>query len=220
MFVARETAPTLDKLARQMEQSDLRCASLEWATEDDVARGVTRAPAPDARPDVAAGRAQFEERRARLKAGKTRFQESAAVHRQDRQMATARDWVRDWYRLARDFYQALPGMDREPAYGQARTQLLAHARLLGDEQPRLKQMLTEQPELTAPPSDQASELGQKALQALQLALGTPQPAQAITGMVEYLENDQRTELREQQRKAEMEARDQTRQQRNPIDTRG
>ena len=39
-------------------------------------------------------------------------------------------------------------------------------------------------------------------------------------MVEYLENDQRTELREQQRKAEMEARDQTRQQRNPIDTRG
>ena len=220
VFVARETAPTLDKLARQMEQSDLRCASLEWATEDDLAPGVARAPAPEARPDVAAGRAQFEERRARLKAGKTRFQESAAVHRQDRQMATARDWVRDWYRLARDFYQALPGMDREPAYGQARTQLLAHARLLGDEQPELRRMLTEQPELTAPPSDQASELGQKALQALQLALGTPQPAQAITGMVEYLENDQRAELREQQRKADIEARDQTQRQRNPIDTRG
>ncbi len=209
LFVAREEAPTLERLAWQMMRDEHPCASLEWSTAEEYARA-----------SLAEGRSRFEERQGRFKRGKARFQEGYAAHEEDRGLAVARDWVRDWYRLAQDFYRALPGLDRGPAYDQARMHLLAHALALDDEQRGLARMLRERPELMAAPPERGDQLGRTAEQALWYAMGHSPPSQAVAGIVSYSESEQRAQVQQQQRQAEIEARELALRQRGRIDTRG
>lgn len=202
LFVARETAPTLDELALQMERRDLRCASLDWVTQEDEER----------EKDL---RAAFEERRAWYKSGKQRFQESASAHREDHELAKARDWVRDWYQLAEDFYQTLGGSDQDKAYRRARKKLLAHVSALDGENPGTGRALRDHPEIAEVPSDQGSKAGPTARDALRLVLQAQKPSEAVAGIVEYIEAEQRAEAEERQRKD-----GKTLDARTRIDTRG
>lgn len=209
IFVARETAPTLEELARQMRRDDHSFASLEWDTAEE--RNLDT---------LAEGRARFEERRSQFQRGKQRFLEGYAAHEQDRRMAAVRDWVRDWYRLARDFYQALPALDRDASYDQARTDLLKHAHALDDEKSPVRQMLHERPELAVVPPEQGDELGRTAEQALRFAVRQSPSSQAVTGIVTYAETEQRARVQEEKSRADREARDLALRQHGRIDTRG
>jgi len=209
VFVARETAPTVEELARQMRRDDHSFASLEWDTAEERTRD-----------SLAEGRARFEERRSRFQQGKARFLEGYAAHEQDLRTAAVRDWVRDWYRLARNFYQALPALDRDAAYDQPRTDLLKHAGALDDEKSPVRQMLREQPELATVPSEQEDELGRTVEQALRFAVRQSPSSQAVAGILNYAETEQRARVREEKNRADREAKDLALRQRGRIDTRG
>lgn len=123
IFVATQTAPDWRALARQMARTEIRSASLAWATRDEIPRVR----------EAEAGRARFlDEYQSHLQERRARGERDALVH----------DLVEKWDRLYADYARQLPALDRDPAYGSARDRLKAFVQSLRD-QPELLTALKE-----------------------------------------------------------------------------
>ena len=183
-------------------QSEIVVQQLAPAPERAVERQPERAePPPRPAPDpglaqaVALGRAGFRER----------FE---AHRRQQAQVAqdqaAARDLVGLWERLLGAYNTALPGLERDPALGGTRAELVRFARGLG-EQPGAVRVLREQGEA----------FGMAERPNLARVLADPQPERVVAGIVEAAEAGMRVQLQEraaQQQAAQEAAREASRRQ--------
>jgi hypothetical protein len=123
IFVARETAPDRNSLARQMARTEIRSASIAWSTHEELRRDL----------DLAAGR--------------SRFRDEYAARREERQALAGRDaqlhdLVTNWDRLFNDYAREVPRLEGNPDYERARDQLTAFGRSL-QERPELLAALRE-----------------------------------------------------------------------------
>jgi Ti-type conjugative transfer relaxase TraA len=153
------------------------------------------APDPGLAQVVAAGRAGFRER---FEAH--RRQQAQAAQDQ----AAARDLVGSWERLLGAYNTALPGLERDPALGGTRAELVRFARGLG-EQPGAVRVLREQGEA----------FGMTERPNLARMLADPQPERVVAGIVEAAEAGMRVQLQEraaQQQAAQEAAREASRRQ--------
>jgi len=153
------------------------------------------APDPGLAQAVALGRAGFRER---FEAH--RRQQAQAAQDQ----AAARDLVGSWERLLGAYNTALPGLERDPALGGTRAELVRFARGLG-EQPGAVRVLREQGEA----------FGMAERPNLARMLADPQPERVVAGIVEAAEAGMRVQLQEraaQQQAAQEAAREASRRQ--------
>jgi len=118
--------------------------------------------------------------------------------------AAARDLVGSWERLLGAYNTALPGLERDPALGGTRAELVRFARGLG-EQPGAVRVLREQGEA----------FGMTERPNLARMLADPQPERVVAGIVEAAEAGMRVQLQEraaQQQAAQEAAREASRRQ--------
>jgi Ti-type conjugative transfer relaxase TraA len=140
--------------------------------------GLPPRPAPDPglAQAVALGRAGFRER---FEAH--RRQQAQAAQDQ----AAARDLVGSWERLLRAYNTALPGLERDPALGGTRAELVRFARGLG-EQPGVVRVLREQGEA----------FGMAERPNLARVLADPQPERVVAGIMAAAEDGMRVQLQQ------------------------
>ena len=134
------------------------------------------APDPGLAQAVALGRAGF---RGRFEAHR-RQQAQAA---QDE--AAARDLVGSWERLLGAYNAALPGLERDPALGGTRAELVRFARGLG-EQPGAVRVLREQ----------GAAFGMAERPNLARVLADPQPERVVAGIMAAAEDGMRAQLKQ------------------------
>jgi len=134
------------------------------------------APDPGLVPAVALGRAGFRER---FEAH--RRQQAQAAQDQ----AAARDLVETWGRLLGAYNTALPGLERNPALGGTRDELVQFARGLG-EQPGAVRVLRKQGEA----------FGMAERPNLARVLADPQPERVVAGIMAVAEDGMRAELKQ------------------------
>jgi len=134
------------------------------------------APDPGLAQAVALGRAGFRER---FEAH--RRQQAQAAQDQ----AAARDLVESWERLLGAYNTALPGLERDPALGGTRAELVRFARGLG-EQPGVVRVLREQGEA----------FGTAERPNLARVLADPQPERVVAGIMAAAEDGMRVQLQQ------------------------
>jgi len=169
-------------------------------------RAAERQPAPAEplpRPAPDPGLAQV------VALGRAGFRERFEAHRRQQAQAAqdqvaARDLVGSWERLLGAYNTALPGLERDPALGGTRAELVRFARGLG-EQPGAVRVLREQGEA----------FGMAERPNLARMLADPQPERVVAGIVEAAEAGMRVQLQEraaQQQAAQEAAREASRRQ--------
>ncbi len=134
------------------------------------------APDPGLAQAVALGRAGFRER---FEAH--RRQQAQAVQDQ----SAARDLVGSWERLLGAYNTALPGLERDPALGGTRAELVRFARGLG-EQPGAVRVLREQ----------GAAFGMAERPNLARVLADPQPERVVAGIMAAAEDGMRAQLKQ------------------------
>jgi len=133
-------------------------------------------PDPGLAQAVALGRAGFRER---FEAH--RRQQAQAAQDQ----AAARDLVGSWERLLGSYNTALPGLERDPALGGTRAELVRFARGLG-EQPGAVRVLREQ----------GAAFGMAERPNLARVLADPQPERVVAGILAAAEDGMRAHLKQ------------------------
>ncbi len=126
-------------------------------------------------PEVEAGRAGFRER---YEAHKR--QQALEAARDE----TARELVRDWGRLIKEYNQALPGLEADPTLGGARERLL-----------RFGDALQAQPDVLRALRERGRAYGVEDNSTLARVLADKQPARAIAGLMNGVEANVRRDLK-------------------------
>ena len=204
LHYAREDFADAGQLARVLGRERAKDTTLDYGPERLAERyAARRGLVPDSeivRPATVAAAATRQEREAELaqevSAGRARFRDRYATHQRQRQEAAERDaqarvLVGQWDGLIKDYGAALPGLDRAPAYGEARDRLLAFGRGLQD-----------RPELVAVLQQRGAEFGMAERPNLQRVLADPMPEQVVAGIVALSESAQRAQQQELARQSE------------------
>ena len=206
LHYAREDFADAGQLARVLGREQAKDTTLDYGPEGLAERyAARRGLVPDSeivRPTAAeaAATAAKQEREAELaqevSAGRGRFRDRYAAHQRQRQEAAERDGqvralVGQWDGLIKGYGAALPGLDRAPAYGEARDRLLAFGR-----------GLQERPELVAVLRQRGAEFGMAERPNLERVLADPMPEQVVAGIVALSESAQRAQQQELARQSE------------------
>jgi ATP-dependent exoDNAse (exonuclease V) alpha subunit len=175
IFVARETADNVRDLAWQMGRNNLRLASLAWRTHDEPA--VLRVPA---QPEAINAPADMEE-------GRARFREGYAARRLERERADAgtmseRELIDDWDRRVARYRTALPQLDHDAAYAEARDHLMSFATVV-----------LEQPALVATLQERGDAFGVTGRPLLRRLIASAEPAQDLARIIEDSERSLRAQ---------------------------
>ena len=202
LHYAREDFADAGELARVLGRERAKDTSLDYGGgPEDLAQGYAARRGFGVESEIVWRQARAQQARAaqqqELAAGKARFRERYAAHRQERATAAeaaerdgqAGALVGQWDRLIKDYGAALPGLDRDPAYGLARELLVAFG-----------QTLRARPELAAVLRERGEVFGLAERPNLQRVLADAKPEQVIAGIVADSEGAQR-----EQRRAEVQA---------------
>nr|WP_239479504.1 Ti-type conjugative transfer relaxase TraA [Lichenicola cladoniae] len=191
LHYARETFGDAVQLARALGRERAKDTTLDYGSGDLAQRyGARRGLVPESEivlPAAAARQAREVELARDVAAGRARFRDRFAAHRQQRQAAAERDeqargLVGQWDQLIKSYGAALPGLDRDPVYVAARQKLLGFG-----------QHVRERPELVAVLRERGAEFGMAERPNLQRVLADPKPEQVIDGIVAQSENAQRAQ---------------------------
>jgi hypothetical protein len=123
-----------------------------------------------------------------IASGRAGFRQRYEAHRQ-RQAADAardemaRDLVRQWDRLTDDYSNALPGLEVDPSFGNARARLV-----------QFGQTLEKQPEAVTALRERGSAFGVEKDSSLAWVVAHQKPAQAVIGLMDTAESDMRRQL--------------------------
>jgi Ti-type conjugative transfer relaxase TraA len=171
---------------RPAERSQQRNAPHYGPARSDAAPPAGQVPAtPPSQSPVPAGATPEPDS---IASGRASFRQRYEAHRQ-RQAAEAardemaRDLVRQWNRLTKDYRQALPGLETDPELGGARSRLLQFGRTV-----------REHPEAVSVLRERGPEMGLEKGSTLASVLASRQPAQAIDKLMRIAEAGMRHQL--------------------------
>ena len=202
LHYAREDFADGAQLARVLGRERAKDTTLDYGPEAEVLRyGARRELAPESEIVVPAAAPEVREAGPTrdLAAGRARFRERYAAHREEKATAAERDGqaralVGQWDQLIKGYGAALPGLGRDPSYGEARDRLLAFGR-----------GLRARSELAAVLRERGAEFGMAERPNLRRVLADATPERVVAGIVAQSEDAQRVQLAAQQERAQQAA---------------